>query len=210
MAQDPSASGRNLTEYSVGRFAAKLAAKEPVPGGGGAAALVGALGAALCEMVGNYTLGKEAYKQVEPEIDRMLRRAGAIRERMLELVDEDATAFAPLAAAYALPKDDITRPGIVEAATRDAIEPPLEMANQACLVIALAEDMYAKGSRNLASDAACAAALARAALEAAVVNVHVNTSALLDRDFANEVDADCARMLEEYIPRAQAVVESAL
>ena len=57
---------------------------------------------------------------------------------------------------------------------------------------------------------ACAAALARAALEAAVVNVHVNTSALLDRDFANEVDADCARMLEEYIPRAQAVVESAL
>ncbi|MDO4890133.1 MAG: cyclodeaminase/cyclohydrolase family protein, partial [Coriobacteriaceae bacterium] len=79
-----------MMEKSCQEFATLLAAKESVPGGGGAAAYVGALGAALCSMVGNFTTGKKAYAEVEDDIQSMLQRAGTIRERLIGLVDEDA------------------------------------------------------------------------------------------------------------------------
>jgi len=88
-----------MMEATCTDFAAALAAKESVPGGGGAAAYVGALGVALCSMVGNFTTGKKKYADVEEDVQRMLAEAETIRVRLIDLVDEDAAAFFPLSQA---------------------------------------------------------------------------------------------------------------
>jgi len=191
-------------------FATALAAKEPVPGGGGAAACVGALAAALCSMVGNYSTGKKAYAAVEPDIRRMLAAATAARMRLLELVQEDADAFLPLSRAYAIPRDDPSRAETLEEVTKWACAAPLEMMRQTCLVIELLEEMGEKGSRMLLSDVGVGALLARAALEAASLNVFVNTRALTSRAFAEITEAEVDEMLEAYVPRAELLAASVM
>ena len=195
-----------LIDSSCRDFATVLAAKESVPGGGGAAAYVGALGVALGSMVGSFTTGKPKYADVEDDIQRLLAQAEAIRCRLLDLVDEDAAAFYPLSQAYGIPKEDPTRAEVLEKATKDAISAPLQMMQQICLAIDVLEEMGAKGSRMLISDVGCGAALCSAALRSASLNVFVNTKALQDRDFATEVEASCDQMLAEYVPRAGAIV----
>ncbi len=191
-------------------FAAVLAAQEPVPGGGGAAALVGALGVALGSMVGNFTTGKKRYADVEDDIRRMLDEGEEIRTRLLQLIDEDADAFAPLAKAYGIPKDDPTRAQVLEEATKGACVAPVEMMRQIARAIALLEEMGEKGSRMLLSDVGCGALLCRAALEAASLNVFVNTKTLADRDFAQKLEAECDDLLASYIPRAEACAASVM
>ena len=197
-----------LTEHTIAGFIEVLAAKAPVPGGGGAAALAGALGAALCSMVGNYTSGKKAYADVEEDVQRMLAEAKDIRGHLARLINEDAAAFLPLSMAYAIPKEDPKRAVVLERATKGAIKAPLEMMREMCRAIELLEEMGEKGSRMLASDVACGALLCKAALESASVNVFVNTTALQDREYARSIEAECDEMLEEYGPRAQACADS--
>ena len=193
-----------LTERSCASFAEVLAAKESVPGGGGAAALVGALGVALGSMVGNFTTGKKRYADVEDDIRRMLADGEAIRLTLLELVEEDAAAFYPLSQAYGIPKEDPTRAQVLEDATKNACAAPVEMMRQIARAIKLLEEMGEKGSRMLLSDVGCGALLCRAALEAASLNVFVNTKTLADRAFAESVEAECDALLAEYGPRAEA------
>ncbi len=193
-----------LTDRSCSEFASVLAAKESVPGGGGAAALVGALGVALCSMVGNFTTGKERFADVEDDIRRMLSEAETVRERLIELVEEDAEAFFPLSQAYGIPRDDPRRAEVLEEATKNACGAPLEMMRQICHAIELLEEMGAKGSKMLYSDIGCGALMCRAALEAASLNVFVNTKTLADRDFAKKAEEECDGMLVTYIPRAEA------
>lgn len=194
-----------MMEKSCQEFATLLAAKESVPGGGGAAAYVGALGAALCSMVGNFTTGKKAYADVEVDVQSMIYRAGKVRERLLELVDEDAEAFYPLSRAYGIPKDDPTRATVLEETTKAACVAPMEMMRQICRSIDLLEEMGQKGSKMLVSDVGCGALLARAALEAASMNVFINTKSLQDRDHALMLEAECDAMLATYGPKAEAV-----
>ncbi len=196
--------GERLTERSCASFAEVLAAKESVPGGGGAAALVGALGVALGSMVGNFTTGKKRYADVEDDIRRMLADGEAIRLTLLELVEEDAAAFYPLSQAYGIPKEDPTRAQVLEDATKNACAAPVEMMRQIAKAIELLEEMGEKGSRMLLSDVGCGALLCRAALEAASLNVFVNTKTLADRAFAESVEAECDALLAEYGPRAEA------
>ncbi len=193
-----------LTDLSCTEFARVLAAKESVPGGGGAAALVGALGVALGSMVGNFTTGKKRYAEYEGDIQRMLADGEAIRTRLIELVAEDAEAFYPLSQAYGIPKEDPTRAQVLEEATKNACAGPVEMMRQICRAIELLEEMGQKGSKMLISDVGCGALLCRAALEAASLNVFVNTKTLADRAFAGELEAECDAMLAEYCPRAEA------
>lgn len=195
---------------SCEQFASVLASKEPVPGGGGAAAYVGALAVALCSMVGNFTTGKKTYASVENDIQRMLREATAVRMRLLELVQEDANAFYPLSQAYAIPKDDPTRDETLEEVTKWACGAPMEMMRQTCRAIELLEEMGEKGSRMLLSDVACGAYFARAALEAASVNIFVNTKTLKNRSFAEMTEAEADDMLAHYVPRAQACADNVL
>ena len=193
-----------LIHCSCEEFSGLLSAKEAVPGGGGAAAYVGSLAAALCSMVGNFTSGKKTYASVEEDVVRMLGEAQDVRLRLLELVDEDAEAFYPLSKAYAIPRDDPKRAEVLEEATKRACVAPLEMMRQTCKAIVLLDEMGQKGSRMLLSDVACGAMLARAALEAASVNVFVNTKTLRDRVYARAVEDEADTMLETYIPTADA------
>ena len=199
-----------LMEYSCSEFADALAAKASVPGGGGAAAYVGALSVALCSMVGNFTLGKRKYAEHEDDVRRMLAEGETIRKRLLELVDEDAAAFEPLSRAYGIPKEDPSRAETLERCTKDALQGPLQMMREICRAIELLEEMNAKGSRLLISDVGCGAALAAAALQAAAMNVFVNTKGLGDRAYAQGIDAECDSMLADYVPRAQAVAQQVM
>ena len=199
-----------LTNLSCTEFAAVLAAKESVPGGGGAAALVGALGTALCSMVGNFTTGKKTYAAVEDDVQRMLADAEAVRLRLIDLVADDAEAFFPLSQAYGIPKDDPSRAATLESATRNACKAPYEMMVQIAKSIELLEEMGAKGSKMLISDVGCGALFARAALEAASMNVFVNTKSYKDTGWAPELEAKCDALLTEYIPRAEACAQSVM
>lgn len=192
-----------LTELSCEEFTERLAARESVPGGGGAAALVGALGIALCSMAGAFTAGKPRFAAVEDRVLRLMDEAEDVRFRLLELVHEDAEGFSPLSEAYALPKDDPTRADAIERATGDACMAPLAMVGECCRAVALLEEMGACCSRLLISDVACGALLVRAALETASVNVYVNTSALTDRTVANRIESTCSELIDEYVPRAE-------
>ena len=194
-----------LTEDSSAVFTEKLASAAPVPGGGGAAALAGALGAALCAMAGNLTLGRKKYAEAEPEIRALVERAEAYREELMRLVDRDAEAFAPLAAAWAVPRDEPERPAILLAATRQACTAPLAMMESCCGVIRLLERMLQIGNRALLSDVGCAALFCRSALEAAAMNVFVNTKSIPGDEEAAGYDRAAEALLGEYLPRAQAV-----
>ena len=196
-----------MIEKSCADFAAVLASKAPVPGGGGAAALVGALGTALCSMVGNLTVGRKKYAQYEADVKRMLEKGAAVQERLLDLVDKDAEAFEPLSKAYSIPKDDPKHDETLEAATKFACEAPVEKTTACCEAIELPEEMLATGSVTLVSDVGCGALCCAAALESASMNIFVNTKTLLDREAAAKLDDQADAMLREYMPRARKVAD---
>lgn len=201
-----------MMEQSCTRFLAELAGKAPVPGGGGAAALVGAAGVALGNMVGCLTTGKKKYAAVEADIQALNARAEALRRELEALVQADAEAFAPLAAAYGLPKDTPAqaahKAAVLEAALNTACAVPLEIMQKCAEGIVLVEEYAAKGSVLAVSDAGCAAALCKAALQSASLNVFINTKLMTDRPRADALDAQADALLNEYIPRADAVFAS--
>lgn len=197
-----------LSQKSCAEFSELLEAKVSVPGGGGAAALVGALGVALCSMVGNYTVGKEKYASSEERIREMLSEGAAIRRKLLELIEADAEAFEPLSKAYGIAKDDPSRAKILEEATMNALQAPLEMMRQICRAIALLEEMGQIGSRMLLSDVACGALACGAAIQMAAANVFVNTRSLANRQEAEHINKICNDVLETAVPRAQAIADS--
>ena len=190
---------------SVSTFAERLASAAPTPGGGGASALAGALGAALGGMVGALTLGKKKYAAVETEIAALTDRARALRERLLECVEKDAAAFAPLSRAYAIPKDDPGREAVMERCLRDAAAVPMEILELCCEAIELQGDFAEKGSVMVRSDAATGAALCRGALEGAAVNVKVNTALMNDRAYAEELNARVDAQMEKYRALAEEI-----
>lgn len=192
-----------LTSLSCEEFAERLAARTAVPGGGGACALVGALGAALCSMAGAYTVGKPRYADVEDEVRSLMDEAEDVRFHLLELVDEDAAGYAPVGRAYALAKDDPGRPAAIQSALEGACMAPLAMMGECCRAVMLLEKMGQKGSKLLVCDVATGALLVRAALEAASVNVYANTTLLEDRDQAGIIESTVSELLDEYVPRAE-------
>ena len=196
-----------LMDKSCTDFTAVLASRAPVPGGGGAAALVGALGTALCSMAGNLTLGKKKYAAVEPDIRRLLADGETVRRRLLELADMDAAAFEPLSRAYSIPKDDPSRAEVLEAATLAACCTPMEMLEQTCRAVELLEEMLEKGSVMMVSDVGCGASCCRAALESAGLNVFINTRTLTDRNTARRLEEHADRLLADYLPRAERITK---
>lgn len=196
-----------LIEKSCQDFTAALAAREPIPGGGGAAAMAGALAAALCAMSGNYTLGKKNYEEVQEDIREMLAECEELRIRLLNLVEADAEAFAPLSKAYSIPKDDPTRETVLEEATKNAIKAPLAIMDACADVLELLDEMLEKCNHTMISDVACGAILAGAAMKAASLNVFVNTKSLKDRLKASEYELTADKLLEDYLPIAEVISE---
>ena len=195
-----------LMEKSCIEFADALAAKISVPGGGGAAAYVGALGVALGNMTANFTTGKNKYAEYEEDIQRIIAEGDVIRAKLIDLVFDDAEAFEPLSKAYGIPKEDPERDAKLEEATINALAAPLEMMRQIAKAIELLEELKVKGSKMLISDVACGAALSAAAMQAAALNVFINTKSLLDRDLAAKLEAEADELLA-YVPRAKAVAD---
>ena len=188
-------------------FCAQLASEKPVPGGGGACALAGALGASLGAMVGNLTIGKKKYADVEPEMILLTEKAQVLSRRLLNAEDEDAAAFEPLSRAYSLPKDAPDREDILEACLRRAADAPLRILRLCCEVVELQEQFAEKGSVMVASDAATGAVLAWAAMYGAAVNVKVNTKLMQRRDYADEINREVDALVDEYWKRAEKVYE---
>ena len=200
-----------LMNLSCKAFLEDLAGSAPTPGGGGAAALVGAAGAALGNMVGSLTIGKKKYAAVEADILVLNRRATPLRKRLEGLVQADADAFTPLAAAYKLPKEtpeqQAHKAAVLETALEGACAVPLEIMSACCEGIALAAEYVEKGSVMAVSDAGCAALFCKAALQAAGLNVSINTRLMADKAHAAALNAQADAMLAEFVPQADQIHE---
>lgn len=192
-------------EKNVDKFLAELASSAPTPGGGGAAALCGALGIALGNMVGNLTQGKKKYADVQEDIAELNAKAEALRAGFVALVDADAEAFAPLSRAYSIPKDDPARDEIMEPALLRAAEAPLEIMRKCAEALELISGYAAKGSALAISDAGCAAALCGAAMEAAALNVKINTKSMKNRAVADNINAEMNELLQKYFALSQEI-----
>lgn len=188
----------HTAEQTCQGFLDALASKAPVPGGGGASALVGALGTALCTMVGNYTVGKKKYAEVEEDVKALMAKAEDIRARLLALVDADAEAFEPLSKAYAIPKDDPNREAVMEQCLRDAAATPMEILRLSCQAIDLHREMLDKGSVMMLSDVGTGVIFCQSALYGAALNVRVNTKSMTDRTFAKAMDEETDALVEQY------------
>lgn len=194
-------------------FLDALAAGTPAPGGGSAAAHAGAMGAALVAMVARLTLGKKKYAEVHDQMNEILLQAERLRRELTAAVEEDAAAFEGIMAAFKLPKEteeqQAARLAAIEQATLTAIRVPLATAEKAVKVLALAERCAALGNVNAITDAASAAAMARAALTAAGYNVRINVNNLSDKASGEPFLAQLAN-LEARAEAIEAQVRQAL
>ena len=195
----------DLAKSSVTEFTELLASPAAVPGGGGASALVGAVGIALGDMVGELTVGKKKYADVEDEIRALMKQAQDLRVRLLDCIRKDAEAFEPLSRAYGIPKEEPGRAQILEKCLRDAASAPLEILDLCCEAVDLLEGFAAKGSRLILSDAATGAMICHGAIYGAAVNVRVNTKLMKDREYAAKIDAHVNGKLAVYPAKAEKI-----
>ena len=181
-----------------------------MPGGGSAASLVGALGAALCSMAANFTVGKKNYESVQDEVKIILENSERLRRRFLELADEDAKAFPELSAAYKIPKDNPDREKIYERAALNACKAPVEMIECCSEAIDLISEIMVKGNKMLISDSGCGALLCNAAMQCAAMNVIINTSSLKDCEEARKIEAKIDEIIKEYSVKALNIAEEVM
>lgn len=196
--------GYGFGNLKVSEFTGKLASKDPVPGGGGAAALCGALAAALSGMVASLTLGKKKYVSVQPEMEKLIGDARTLQSDLLDLIDHDAEAFEPLSRAYSLPRsteeEKTRRAEIMEKALLEAALSPLGIMEKAAQAAPLIRMAAADGSRLAVSDAGCAAAILVSSLKAAALNVYVNTRLMTDREQAERLNRRTEQILSGCLP----------
>lgn len=181
-------------------FLDELASKAPTPGGGGAAAYAGALAAALAAMVGNLTVGKKKYADVEPQVQEAIVRLDALRNRLVQLIDADAEAFGPLAASYGMPRSTpeeiAARNEAQQKALIEACEVPLAIMETCVKVLDECDFLAHNGSRLALSDVGCAVVIGRAAVHAASLNVVINIGSMSDAARAEAYQLRMDMMLE--------------
>jgi methenyltetrahydrofolate cyclohydrolase len=178
-----------------------LASDAPTPGGGTAAALAGAMGAALAEMVAALTLAKDKYAASHDAVRPIGRAAALARERLLSLAEEDSDSYDAVVAARRLPKDTdgdrAERSRRIAEANRLAAEVPMRTAREAAGVLALMPELAEKGNPNAASDAGAAALLLETSVQAALLNVGINLSGVTDTKFAERMKEEADRLGHE-------------
>jgi formiminotetrahydrofolate cyclodeaminase len=198
-----------ITQASVAKFLDDLASGAPTPGGGSAAAIMGAMGAALVSMVCNVSIGKKGLEAVEPEMKALREQSEKLRARLLEMVAEDIAAFDGLMAAYRLPKasetDKLRRTEAIQTSLRAATETPLDCARACGEVIDLAQRAGKAGYSGVISDAGVGVVAAYAALRSAALNVYINAPSLKDKDFAHQVTTEVDELLEASAQCSEAV-----
>ena len=195
-------------------FVEVLASKAPVPGGGGASALGGAVGTALGNMVGSLTVGKKKYADVEEEMWELKGKCDQLQKDFLRLIERDAEVFEPLSKAYGMPKETeeekAEKARVMAIVLKDACSVPMEIMEKCCEALDLIKEFAAKGSKLAISDAGVAATFCKAALKGASLNVYINTKSMADREYAEELNAKADAMLEKYCKLADETFDSVL
>ena len=190
-----------VEQKTIEGFLEVLSSKEPVPGGGGASALAGALGNALGQMVANLTIGKKKYADVEAEIKELLGRMQKLQAAFVTLADRDAQVFAPLAQCYSLPslteEEKAYKEKVMEERLLDASFVPLEIMEHAVAMLGILEILGDKGRRPAVSDVGVGVQFIRASLLGAVMNVYINTKSMKNREKAEELNARAGQLIEE-------------
>ena len=196
-----------IKEKSIQVFLDELASKSSTPGGGSAAAIMGAMGAALVSMVANLTIGKKNYESVEGDMKAVLDNSESLRTRLTDMIKADVDVFDKVMGAYALPKDTddqkTKRSEMIQAALKEATDVPLACARLCADVIELSRPVAEKGNTNVISDAGVAVLAAYAALRSAALNVYINIGAIKDTAFAD----DRRRQLEELLSGKDTLTE---
>ncbi len=198
-----------IEKQIMGQWVDTLASKAPVPGGGGASALGGALSAALGQMVANLTVGKKRYADVEEEMQQSLFALNILQMELMALADKDAEVFAPLAEAYGMPnsteEEKAEKDRVMEERLLAASLVPMMMMEKASAVLTVIDLLEQKGSRMAVSDAGVAAQFARAALTGAVMNVYINTKSMKNREKAEELNAKADMLLHDGMKLADEI-----
>ncbi len=197
---------------SIQTFLDDLASERPTPGGGGAAAVSGAIGAALVSMVANLTIGKKNYEAVWQDLEAVNAKAEALRAELIRAIDEDVVAFNAVMGAYGLPRatDDekAKRAAAIQAALKDATLAPLRAVKACFEVIRLSAAAAEKGNLNVISDAGVAVLSANAGLRSAALNVFINAKAIKDRDFAEKQIAEVNALLAQAAETTESVYQT--
>ncbi len=200
------------SDESIGGFLAALGSSSSTPGGGAAAGVALALGAACAQMVANLTVGRKKFADVDEQFRQLEQRTGAAVESAVDLADRDAIVFAAVGAAWSMPKEPAeaaaSRAAAIEESLVAASRVPLEAMRLAVEVIDLAATAV-EGNRTVASDAGVAAILAAAALDAAELNVEANLVLIEDADYVSTTRAETAGLLAAGHARAEAVTAAA-
>ena len=197
---------------SIQTFLDDLASERPTPGGGGAAAVSGAIGAALVSMVANLTIGKKNYEAVWQDLEAVNAKAVALRADLIRAIDEDVVAFNAVMGAYGLPRatdnEKAKRAAAIQAALKDATIAPLRAVKACFEVIRLSAAAAEKGNLNVISDAGVAVLSANAGLRSAALNVFINAKAIKDRDFAEKQIAEVNALLAQAAATTETVYQT--
>lgn len=200
-----------LTDTSLCSFLDELASGSPAPGGGSVAALSGALGAALASMVCQLTVHKQGYEPIQNELPILIDRTNNLRKEFTVLIDEDTSAYNKVVSALKLPKnteeEKATRREALQKAFIGAAEVPLHTARLCSDLLTLADEVAHKGNKNSITDAAVAALMAQAGLEAAVLNVRINLSSIKDEDYVNKVAEELLDLQQTGAEKAKVIYE---
>lgn len=203
-----------MMDKNCKEFIEVLASKAPVPGGGGAAAFGGAVGMALSNMVGNLTVGKKKYADVEDEVKELLEQGMKIQAELLELVEKDAEVFEPLSKAYGLPagteEEKQIKAETLERESINACSVPMEIMRKAFEGIKVHKRMGEIGSRLVISDVGCGVVFLKSALIAGKLNVVINLNTIKNEEFVNQAKEEMNRLVEEGCNIADEVLEVVL
>lgn len=203
-----------LEQSRIEEFLEVLSSKQPVPGGGGASALGGAIGNALGQMVTNLTIGKKKYQDVEDEMMFLLEKMVRMQGEFIHLAEEDARVFAPLAAAYGLPskteEEKEYKSAVMEENLLAASLVPIAIMELTLSMLEILSTLAEKGSRMAVSDVGVAVQFLRASLLGAVMNVFINTKSMKNRDKAEELNLYADQMIEEGTGKADQIYQVVL
>jgi len=196
-----------IKDKSIQIFLEELASHRATPGGGSAAAVMGATAAALTSMVCNLTIGKPKYSAVESDMKALLVKSEALREKFTAMIKADVEGFNQVMQAYGLPKeseqDKVRRTLAIQAALKEATVVPLACAKASAEVILLSQEAALKGNSNVVTDAGVSVVSAHAALKSSALNVYINVGSISDKVYGAETLAE----LEQVLAKAEVSVE---
>lgn len=188
-----------LIDKKVSNFLDELASNSPTPGGGSVAALAGALGAALISMVGNLTVGKKKYEDVEEDIKKIISSSEKLRYELSQLIEEDVKVFNNFMSTYKMPKETEDEKKVraekIQESLIEAAKVPLKVAYKCLDILSLSKEVAEKGNINVVSDAGVAVLMAEAALESAILNVKINLRMIKDEKARTELSSSIKEIL---------------